>query len=99
VFHVIQRTGNEHLGRVIQRQLDRGAVSVGRSTVERLLADLNRGKPLDGQLSSNHYAVPYANFTRDDVFGALRALGKKVEHGGKFAPAPGGQEATRASAH
>jgi hypothetical protein len=99
VFHVIQRTGNEHLARVIRRQLDRGLVRAGRPTVERLLHDLERGKPIEGRLSSNHYGVPYANFTRDDVFRAARALGKKVEHGGKFASAPSGQEAARASAH
>jgi len=98
VFHVVQRTGNEHLGRVIRAQLERGAVSVGRPVVERLLSDLERGRPIEGRLSSMHYGIPYANFTRDDVFGALTALGKKkVDDGGKLASAPGGQAAPRAS--
>jgi hypothetical protein len=99
VFHDVQRTGNEHLGRVIRKQLDDGAITVGRPTVERLLVELERGTPIEGRLSSMHHGIPYANFTREDVLGALRALGKKVEHGGKFAPAPGGQETARASAH
>ena len=99
VFHVLQRTGNEHLGRVVRRQLERGVVTTGRAAVERLLGDLERGRPIEGKLSSTHYGVPYANFTRDDVLSALRALGKKTENGGKLASAPGGQEAPRASAH
>jgi hypothetical protein len=99
VFHVIQRTGNEHLGRVVRGQLERGAVNdAARPTVERLLSDLNRGVAIEGRLSSNHYGLQYANFSRDDVFGALRALGKKVDHGGKLAPTQGHQETHRSGA-
>lgn len=98
VFHVIQRTGNEHLGRRIKKLLEGGGLRAARPTVERLLGDLERGRPIEGRLSSMHYGVPYANFTRDDVRGALGALGK-VDHGSKFASASGGQEAPRANAH
>lgn len=100
VFHVIQRTGNEHLARVVRRQLDRGAVTAARPTVERLLADLERGTPIEGRLSTKHHGIPYANFSREDVNRALRALGKsKAKDGSKFTPAAAGQEAPRAGAH
>lgn len=96
VFHIVQRTGNEHLGRVVRRALESGSVRGTRATIDRLLRDLESGRPIEGKLSPNHYGVPYANFTRDDV---LRAAGKKNEHGSKFAPATSGQEAHRPSAH
>lgn len=101
VFHVIQQTGNEHLGRIIQGHLDRGAVKTSRATVEALLDQLHRGKPIRGKLSDNHHGIPYANFTRDDVYAALRALGKKEggnSHGSKFASASGREAAPRADA-
>ena len=98
VFHVVQRTGNEHLGRLMRKQLEKGTLRAARPTVERLLGDLERGRPIEGRLSTMHHGIPYANFTRDDVRGALRALGK-VDNGGKLASAQGGQEAPRASAH
>lgn len=99
VFHVIQQTGNEHLGRVVQRQLDRGSVTVARATVERLLADLNRGTPIEGRLSPNHYNISYANFTRDDVHRALKATRKRTEDGSKLSSETSRQETARAAAH
>ncbi|MCW5835806.1 MAG: hypothetical protein KIS78_25630, partial [Labilithrix sp.] len=60
VFHVVQRTGNEHLGRVIRRQLARGAGASARPTIERLLDDLERGRPTDGLLSWRHHGIPHA---------------------------------------
>jgi hypothetical protein len=99
VFHVVQQTGNEHLGRIIQRQLDRGSVTASRATVEKLLTQMNSGKTIPGKLSDNHHGIPFANFTRDDVYAALRALGKKESsHGSKFASASGRQTAPRADA-
>jgi hypothetical protein len=73
LMHVLQETGNEHLSRTVRRQLDRGAVAEGRAAIERLLPDLERGKPIEGRLSENHYGISYANFTRDDILRALRA--------------------------
>jgi hypothetical protein len=93
VFHVIQRTGNEHLARTVRSAIDRGAVTTGRSIVERLLRDLESGTPIDGQLSTNHYGIPYANFTRDQVFGAHRALGKNID---KWQPTPFRAESSNA---
>lgn len=100
VFHVLQQTGNEHLGRVVQRHLERGAIAAGNvEVVRRLLDDLRRDRPIEGKLSESHTGVPYANFTREDVFTALRASGKRVDHGGQLAPSSSGEAGARASAH
>jgi hypothetical protein len=72
LFHVLQETGNEHLSRTLRRQLDHGAAVEGRAAIERLLPDLEHGKPIEGRLSEGHYGLPYANFTRDDILCALR---------------------------
>lgn len=96
VFHIVQRTGNEHLARTIRRQL--GEVKVGRATIERLLVDLERGTPIEGRLSPGHYDLPYANFSRDDVFRAL-GVRERNDDASQFAPAPGGQAPPRAHAH
>lgn len=92
VLHILQETGNEHLARVVRRQLERGLVVEGRAAVERLLPDLERGRPLEGKLSSGHYDLPFANFTRDDTLRALRALERRADHGVKFATAQDRQE-------
>lgn len=96
VFHVVQQTGNEHLARTMRKHVN--VVRSGRTTLERLLGDLERGTPIEGRLSPGHYDVPYANFTRDDVFSALRAL-ERNQDGGKLASAQGGEETPRAHAH
>lgn len=74
VFHVVQQTGNEHLARTVRRSLDTGKVTTGRPVVERLVAQLERGKPIEGKLSSTHYDVPTMNFTRAEIERALAAL-------------------------
>jgi len=96
VFHVIQRTGNQHLGRSVRRQIENGRAPTQRKFLESLLDDLERDRPIDGQLSEMHFGIPYANFTRDDV---LFALGKNNAHGSKFPSASSGQEAPRPSPH
>ena len=85
VFHVLQQTGNEHLVRVMRRQLDRNVILEGREVVERLLPDLERGRPIDGKLSEGHYNLPFANFTRDDMRRALRALERRTNDGVELA--------------
>jgi hypothetical protein len=100
VFHILQETGNEHLGRNIRAQLDRGVIVEGREPVERLLPDLERGRPIDGKLSDGHYDRPFANFTRDDVMRALRAPQgrERGDDGKQFPTSPRGQEAARPGA-
>lgn len=74
VFHVVQQTGNERLARTVRRAVDQGKVSSGRPAVERLLAQLEKGTPIEGKLSEGHYGLPYANFTRQDIERALNAV-------------------------
>ncbi|HSO33790.1 MAG TPA: hypothetical protein VLT33_14755 [Labilithrix sp.] len=73
VFHVVQQTGNERLARTVRRAIDQGKVRAGRPVVERLLAQLEKGTPIEGKLSDGHYGLPYANFTREDIERALSA--------------------------
>jgi hypothetical protein len=96
VFHILQETGNEHLSRVVKRQLDRGVVVDGRQAVESLLPDLERGRAIEGKLSSGHYDLPFANFTRQDVMRALNALERRATDGIELAPPPNRQEAASA---
>lgn len=88
VLHVVQRTGNEHLARNVRRAIDRGAVRTARPTLERLLRDLEKGTPIEGRLSPGHYDVPYANFTRDEIRSALKAVKGGLD-GSKLASAAG----------
>jgi hypothetical protein len=98
VMHIVQATGNEHLARTIKRQLDRGGVTTGRAAVERFLPDLERGRPIEGKLSPGHYDKPFANFTRDDITRALRALERRGQNGHHDHPtATHRQEAASAS--
>jgi len=74
VFHILQRTGNEHLTRTVKRSLDDGKIGATRSKVTELVGELERGRPVEGRLSSGHYDLPYANFTRDQIERALAAV-------------------------
>jgi len=84
VFHVVQETGNERLAQTVRRAIDQGKVHAGRQTVERLLALLDKGTPIEGKLSVGHYGLPYANFTRDDIERALSS-GKEHDRGRELA--------------
>jgi hypothetical protein len=75
VFHILQRTGNQHLASVIQAQLDQGSITAGRPAVEALLPKLIRDEPIEPRLSSGHYDKPYANFSGEDIRQALGAGG------------------------
>lgn len=96
VFHVVQRTGNEHLARAMRRQL--GSVKDGRPTLERLLDDLEHDRPIEGRLSRGHYDLHYANFTRDDVFRAL-GVRQRSDDVGQLPSASSGQATARTAAH
>lgn len=75
VFHILQQTGNEAMAPVIKAQLDKGAITIGRSAVEALLPRLDWGEPIAPQLSPGHYDRPDANFTRESIHRALHAGG------------------------
>ncbi len=73
LFHVLQGTGNESLGPVMEDRLRSGEELPNRSLVESLLRDLRAGRPIAGRLSSGHTNLPYANFRRAQIERALAA--------------------------
>ena len=103
VFHIVQQTGNERLARAVRKAIDTGRVAE-RATVEPLVERLERGKPIEGRLSAGHYDLPFANFTREDVERALRALEtrnspKGEPHGRKLASETSSEASARARTH
>jgi hypothetical protein len=102
VFHVVQRTGNERLASVVRRSLDTGKVKAGRPAVERLLALLEKGTPIEGRLSKGHVDRPGMNFTRAAIEKALAATARETSphqgesHGRKFASEAPGKAPPRA---
>lgn len=71
LFHIIQETGNDHLAINIQDKLNSSDKIDNRAAVEKLLNNLKKGEKIDGRLSSTHYNVPKANFTKEDIINAL----------------------------
>jgi hypothetical protein len=72
LFHIIQRTGNQHLGSTIRQRADSGSVPDA-ALVARLLNDLDSGRPIAGRLSEGHYNIPFANFTGEAIERGLAA--------------------------
>jgi hypothetical protein len=102
VFHVVQQTGNEHLVRRVRRLVEEGRVGASRPHVERFASMVERGTPVEGRLSTGHYGLEQANFTRDDIRRALRGSKPTTNtngesNGGKFASEALGEAPARAS--
>ena len=57
LFHVLQATGNEGLGELIQARLDSGQDLDNRPVVEQLLDYLRSGGLISGKLSEGHYGT------------------------------------------
>jgi len=72
MFHIIQETGNPDLAPVIEQHLQDGGLERP-DLVKELLEDLRAGVPIEGRLSPEHYDVPTANFSVEDVRAALAA--------------------------
>ncbi|NOT47176.1 MAG: hypothetical protein HOP17_05435 [Acidobacteria bacterium] len=77
LFHVVQETGNEHLSQVVRRVLESGKKIDNRGLIEGYLADLETGNRIDGRLSSGHYGVAQANFTKEEILQALAAQNER----------------------
>jgi hypothetical protein len=81
LFHILQQTGNAHLGAVVQEHLDTGAPLENRELARELLGDLRAGRPIAARLSEGHHGVPEANFTTDAIEQALAgARGRELCH-------------------
>jgi hypothetical protein len=75
LFRVIQGTESDRVVSAVGRQLETGRIT-DPELVRRLLHDLSSGRRIEGRLSPDHYTVPYANFTAQQVEDALRAAAR-----------------------
>jgi hypothetical protein len=76
LFYILQETGNDNLSMEIEAKLDSGERVENLQLVRKLLADLKAGIKINGKLSSMHYGIHGANFTRDEILQALAAQNK-----------------------
>jgi len=76
LFYILQETGNDNLSMEIEAKLDSGERVENPQLVRKLLADLKAGIKINGKLSSMHYGIHGANFTRDEILQALAAQNK-----------------------
>ena len=73
LVHVIQQTGNEQLAPLLKKQLNAGQPLENRDLLEDLIRKLESGQTIEGRLSSTHYGIERANFSKHDVELALTA--------------------------
>lgn len=73
LFQVIQETGNEHLAPLIKRRLDAEEALENPHLIKDLLSQLESGELIQGRLSSTHYGIERANFTKQEIERALVA--------------------------
>jgi hypothetical protein len=86
VFHILQKTGNESLAEGIRDRVERIEPGACRAKAMALLADLEKGRPIEGKLSSMHTGIAHANFTRDDIHRTLKLSSTDQErHAGQLA--------------
>jgi hypothetical protein len=76
LFHLLQHTNNEGLGRLIEERMAAEAQLESRATLMRLLSALKKGEPIEGRLSACHLQVPHVLFAQDEVERALVAQGR-----------------------
>ncbi|HBB89338.1 MAG TPA: hypothetical protein DC047_17170 [Blastocatellia bacterium] len=73
LFQVIQETGNEHLAPLLKRQLNSGRTLENPELLRQLIQQLESGLTIEGRLSSTHYGIERANFSKQDLEVALAA--------------------------
>lgn len=76
LFHVIQETGNEALSGVVEQKLASGEKINNRDLVKKYLGNLVRGEKIDGRLSPQHFGIPKANFTKEEIMNAIAVQSK-----------------------
>jgi hypothetical protein len=76
LFQVIQETGNEHLAPLLKQQLDAGVTLENPGLLKDLIQRLESGQTIEGRLSSTHYGIEHANFSKQDLEVALAAQSK-----------------------
>ena len=71
LFHVVQQTGNEALGDLVEGHLEADRALEDAGLVRQLLGRLRQGHRIDGRLSPCHVGISHANFSRRDIERAL----------------------------
>ena len=73
LFQVIQETGNEKMVPLLKQQLESGQPLENPELLKDLIRKLESGQTIEGRLSSTHYGIERANFSRHDLEVALGA--------------------------
>ncbi len=73
LFQVIQETGNEQMVPLLKQQLESGQPLENPELLKDLIRKLESGQTIEGRLSSTHYGIERANFSRHDLEVALGA--------------------------
>lgn len=73
LFQVIQETGNEQMVPLLKQQLESGQPLENPELLKDLIRKLESGQAIEGRLSSTHYGIERANFSRHDLEVALGA--------------------------
>ena len=73
LFQVIQETGNEQLAPLLKQHLNSGRPLENPDLLRDLIQRLESGQIIEGKLSSTHYGIERANFTKQELEVALAA--------------------------
>jgi hypothetical protein len=73
LFQVIQETGNEQVAPLLKQQLNGGMPLENPDLLKDLIQRLESGQTIEGRLSSTHYGIERANFSKHDLELALAA--------------------------
>jgi len=73
LFQVIQETGNEQMAPLLKQQLNAGRPLENPDLLKDLIRKLESGQTIEGRLSSTHYGIERANFSKHDLEVALAA--------------------------
>jgi hypothetical protein len=76
LFQVIQETGNEQLVPLLKQPLNTGQSLENPDLLKDLIHRLETGQTIEGRLSSTHYGIERANFSKQDLEVALAAQSK-----------------------
>ena len=77
LFQVIQETGNEKMVPLLKQQLDSGQQLENPDLLKDLIRKLESGQTIEGRLSSTHYGIEHANFSKHDLAVALGAQSRE----------------------
>ena len=75
LFQVIQETGNEQMVPLLKQQL--GQPLENPDLLKDLIRKLESGQTIEGRLSSTHYGIEHANFSKHDLAVALGAQSRE----------------------